>query len=175
MKTNGEKDADFELPSIFIERSFGVDNPFSMTVGVDYVPMVEDVATLGGGDGTDAKVKAGNLITAYIQPTVNVNDVVSVYGKLGYATADLEIRDITRQATTGGDTASTDTKADKNLEGPMYGLGVQVTKSIGILDFIRLEGTRSDFNEVKHTNSNGKVVTAEAEMDLITLSIGKSF
>ena len=174
-KKNNEQDADFELPSIFLERSFGLANAFSMTVGVDYVPMVEDVATLGGGDGTDAKVKAGNLITAYLQPTFSVNDDVSVYGKLGYASADLEIRDITRQATTGGDTAGTDTKADKTLEGPIFGLGVQVNNSIGVIDFIRVEATRTNFDEIQHTNSNNKVLKADAEMDLITLSIGKSF
>ena len=175
--TNKEKDASFELPSLFVEKAFDMNSGLSMVLGLDFVPMTEDVATLGGGTGTDAKVKAGNLITAYIQPTFAVNETVSVYGKLGFAQGDLEINSITRQATDSqsNDTASTDVDADKDLEGPVYGLGVQVSRDIGVFNFIRLEATRTDFDEIKHTNSNGKVLTADAEMDLITLSIGKSF
>ena len=177
--TQKERDADFELPSIFVERQIEMDNGMSMVLGLDLVPLTEDVATLGGGNGTDAKVKAGNLITAYIQPTFSVNENVSVYGKLGYASGDLEINDITRQATaseqTAGDTASTDKSSDKTLEGPVYGLGIQINKDMGVLSFIRLEATHTDFDEIKYTNSNGKVLTADAEMDLVTLTVGKSF
>ena len=175
---NKEKDASFELPSIFIERAIDTNSGLSMVLGLDFVPLTADVATLGGGDGTDAKVKAGNLITAYIQPTYSVNETVSVYGKLGYAQGDLEINNITRQAGSASqtnDVQSTDKSADKSLEGPVYGLGVQVSKDIGVFNFIRLEATRTDFDQIKHTNSNGKKLTADAEMDLITLTIGKSF
>jgi len=175
--TNKEKDASFELPSIFVERAIDLNTGLTMVLGLDFVPLTSDVATLGGGNGTDAKVKAGNLITAYIQPTFSVNETVSVYGKLGYASGDLEINNITRQATAtqANDTASTDKSADKTLEGPVYGLGVQVSKDLGVFNFIRLEATKTDFDGIKHTNSNGKVLTADAEMDLITLTIGKSF
>ena len=118
---NKEKDASFELPSIFVERAIDMNSGLTMVLGLDFVPLTEDVATLGGGNGTDAKVKAGNLITAYIQPTFSVNETVSVYGKLGYAQGDLEINNITRQATATqtNDTASTDKSADKDLEGPV--------------------------------------------------------
>tara|TARA_B110000483_G_C17962014_1_gene452435 strand:- start:40 stop:735 length:696 start_codon:yes stop_codon:yes gene_type:complete len=176
--TNKEKDASFELPSIFVERQIEMDNGMNMVLGLDLVPLTEDVATLGGGNGTDANVSAGNLITAYIQPTFSVSETVSVYGKLGYASGDLEITNITRQAGSAsqtGDTQSTDVSADKTLEGPVYGLGVQINKDMGVFSFIRLEATHTDFDEIKHTNSNGKVLTADAEMDLVTLTIGKSF
>ena len=175
--TNKEKDASFELPSLFVEKAFDMNSGLSMVLGLDFVPMTEDVATLGGGTGTDAKVKAGNLITAYIQPTFAVNENISLYGKLGYAQGDLEINDITRQATATqtGDDASTDKSADKTLEGPVYGLGVQLNKDLGVFSFVRLEATRTDFDQISHTNSNGKKLTADAEMDLITLTVGKSF
>ena len=173
--TNNEKEASFDLPSVFIERQIDMTSALSIAVGLDFVPLSEDVATLGGGTGTDAKVKAGNLITAYIQPTFSLNETISVYGKIGYAQGDLEIDSISRQATTGGDSASTDATADKTLEGPVYGLGIQVNRDIGPLNFIRLEATRTDFDQIKHTNSNSKVLTADAEMDLVTLTIGKSF
>ena len=173
--TNASRDASFELPSMFVERSIDMNSGMIMTVGLDFVPLTENVATLGGGTGTDAAVKAGNLVTAYIQPTFSLNEMVSVYGKVGYAVGDLEVNNITRQATTGGDAASTDASADKTLQGPVYGLGVQVNRDLGVLSFVRLEATKTDFDQVTHTNSNGKVLTADAEMELVTLTIGKSF
>ena len=172
--TQKERDASFEIPSIFVEKQFETNSMLNIAVGLDFVPLTEDVATLGGGDGTDAKVKAGNLITAYIQPSISVSENISVFGKIGYAQGDLEITDITRQATTAG-TASTDNGADKSLDGPVFGLGVQMNKDVGVFNFVRLEATRTDFDQVKHTNSNGKNLTADAEMDLITLTIGKNF
>ena len=172
-----EKDASFELPSIFIERQIDMNSSLSMVIGLDFVPLTEDVATLGGGNGTDAKVKAGNLITAYIQPTFSVTESISVFGRLGYAQGDLEINNITRQATAtqANDAASTDKSADKQLDGPVYGLGVQMNKDMGVFSFIRLEASKTEFDRVSHKNSNGKLLTANAEMDLVTLTIGKSF
>lgn len=172
--TQKERDASFEMPSIFIEKQFETGSMFDIAFGLDFVPLTEDVATLGGGDGTDAKIKAGNLITAYIQPSISVTEDISVFGKIGYAQGDLDINDITRQATTAG-TASTELKADKKLKGPVLGLGVQFNKDIGPISFVRLEATRTDFDQINHTNSNGKVLKADAEMDLVSLTIGKSF
>ena len=172
--TQKEREASFEMPSIFVERQFETNSMLNIAVGLDFVPLTEDVATLGGGDGTDAKVKAGNLITAYIQPSISVSENISVFGKIGYAQGDLEITDITRQATTAG-TAATDLTASKSLKGPVLGLGVQFNKDMGPFSFVRLEATRTDFDQVKHTNSNGKVLKADAEMDLVTFTIGKNF
>ena len=172
--TQNERDATFEIPSVFVEKQMEVTSGLNIALGLDFVPLTEDVATLSGGDGTDGKIKAGNLMTAYIQPSFSVSENISIFGKVGYASGDLEITDITRQATTAG-TAATDTSADKTLEGPVYGLGIQVNADIGAFSFIRLEGTHTDFDQVTHTNSNGKVLKADAEMDLISLTIGKSF
>jgi hypothetical protein len=114
------------------------------------------------------------LFTAYLQPTIIVNDNISVFGKVGFASGDLEITEISRQATTAG-TASTDVAQDKSLEGTVYGIGAQMNRATGPFDFIRLEVTQTDFDKISHTNSNSKKLTADAEMQLITLSIGKSF
>ena len=172
--TQAERDANFEMGSIFVERQIETSDKFNITIGLDYVPMTASVASLTGGDGFDAKVSAGNLFTAYVQPTINLNDTISVFGKVGFASGDLEITDISRQATTAG-TASTDVAQDKKLEGTVYGIGAQMNKATGPFDFIRLEYTQTDFDKISHTNSNSKVLTADAEMQLITLSIGKSF
>jgi hypothetical protein len=170
--TQKERDADFILPSIFIEKQMDLESGLSIAVGLDFVPLTEEVDTFGGATG--AKISAGNLFTAYLQPSFSVNENVSVFGKVGYAQGDLEINDLKRQATTAG-TASTDKSGDQELEGPVYGLGIQMNNDMGVFNFIRLEATRTDFDRVSHTNSNGKVLTADAEMDLITLTIGKSF
>jgi hypothetical protein len=172
--TQAEKDANFEMGSIFVERQIDTSGKFSITVGLDYVPMTASVAKLDGGDGFDAQVSAGNLFTAYLQPTITVNDDVSIFGKVGFAHGDLEIDDISRQATTAG-TASTDSAQDKTLEGMVYGIGIQVNKAIGPFEFVRLESTKTDFDGIRHRNSNSKLITADAEMELISLSFGKSF
>jgi hypothetical protein len=170
-----ERNADFLMPSLFIERQVEIDTDISVSLGLDFVPISAAVATLNDQKATDAKIKAGNLITAYIQPTFSVNEMVSVYGKVGYSSGDLDITDINRQATTGGDTASTDVDVKRTLEGPVYGIGAQYSKAGGIFSFVRLEATRTDFDAINYTNSNGKIIKADAKMDLITLSIGKSF
>ena len=109
-------------------------------------------------------------MTAYIQPMFDAG-AMTLYLKAGYSSADVDITNISRQATTAG-TASTDSDQSKTLEGVMYGAGAQADVGNG---FIRLEGTVTDFDEISHTNSNGKVVKADSELTRITLSFGKSF
>ena len=171
-----EKDASFEMASIFVERQIETTDKFNITLGLDFVPITADIAKLDGGDGFDASVAAGNLLTAYVQPTFNVSDTISVFGKVGFARGDLEISEISRQATaTGNGTPSTDVDPSKSLEGMVYGIGAQMNRSFGAFDFVRLEATQTDFDTITHTNSNSKRLTADAEMELISLSIGKSF
>jgi hypothetical protein len=169
------KNSDFALPSIFIERSIDLNSDVSVSLGLDYVPLTAEVSAINSGTGVDADIKAGNLVTAYIQPSYLVQENVRVFGKIGYAQGDLKVDNITRTANLDGETAPTDTGADKTLEGPVYGVGIQVNRDGGVFNFIRLEATHTDFDKVTHTNSNGKVLTADAEMDLVTLTIGKSF
>ena len=143
-------DADFNMASFFIERSIDA-GALSMSVGLDVIPMSAEVDKLDGGDGFDATVSVENVITAYIQPTFG-----NVFVKAGYTMGDVDITDVSRQATNAG-TASTDGDQSKDLEGFMYGAGIQVDLDAG---FVRLEGTFTDFDEISHTNSNGKVVKA---------------
>ena len=168
---NAAGNADFELASFFIERG-GLDiNGIGFSIGLDVIPFSAEVDKLGGGDGTDATVKVADVYTVYIQPTFNAANDMSVFLKAGYTQGDVEISDITRQATTAG-TASTDGTTSKSLEGFMVGLGVQKNMDMG---FLRLEATVTDFDEISHTNSNSKVVKADADMSMISLSVGKTF
>ena len=163
-------EADFELASIFIEREIEA-GPANLVIGLDAIPFTAEVDKLGGGDGFDATVEIGNLLTAYIQPTFNASGHVSLFIKAGYSSADLDIVETSRQATATG-TAGTDGDTEKSLEGPMFGIGLQKAMDSG---FVRLEGTFTDFDEISHTNSNGKVLKADAEMTRISISLGRSF
>jgi len=164
--------ADFELASIFIEKATGLEfNGVNFSIGLDVIPFSAEVDKLGGGDGTDATVKVADVFTVYIQPTFNAANDTSVFLKAGYTQGDVDITDISRQATQAG-TASTDGNTSKSLEGFMIGLGVQRNLDMG---FLRLEATMTEFDEISHTNSNGKVVKADADMNMISLSIGKTF
>jgi len=170
---NASGNADFMVASLFAEKDVELGG-MSMSIGIDVIPFTTEVEKLGGSDGFDATVEVGNLITAYIQPTFDLGDM-SVFAKVGYSQADLDITNISRQATTAG-TASTDGNTGKDLEGMMFGAGIQkAVQHMGGDGFVRLEATVTDFDEITHTNSNGKVVKADAEMTMISLSIGKTF
>ena len=175
--TEASRSSDFTLPSIFVERQFDLaqymDTEASVSFGLDFVPLTANLTAKNSGTGVDADIKAGNLITAYIQPTFSVNEDVSVFAKIGYAQGDLEVSNVTRATNTDGETAPTDTKADLTLEGPVYGVGAQLNNEGGV--FFRLEATVTDFDTVSYTNSNAKKLTADAELEAITLTVGKSF
>ena len=170
---NSSGNADFMVASLFAEKDIELGG-MSMSIGLDVIPFTTEIDKLGGSDGFDATVEVGNLITAYIQPTFDLGDM-SVFAKVGYSQADLDITNISRQATTAG-TASTDGNTGKDLEGMMFGAGIQkAVQHMGGDGFVRLEATVTDFDEITHTNSNGKVVKADAELTMISLSIGKTF
>ena len=178
--TQKERDASFELASIFAEKMLSV-GAIDMAVGLELVPLTAEVAVIGGGTGFDATVEVGNLRTAYIQPMMTTDGGVSLYLKAGYAQADLDIGNVSRQATatavsTGAasDAASTDTNFDQELEGPMYGLGMQVSTD-SIVDAIRIEATRHDFDEISFINSNNKKLKADSTMDTVSIALVKSF
>ncbi|MDA7694964.1 porin family protein [Candidatus Pelagibacter sp.] len=168
-----EKDGSATLASIFVERQFETQKDgLSISLGLDFIPMTGEIAKLDGGNGTDAKVEAGKLLTLYVQPTFLINDKVSLYAKAGYAQGDLDITEVTRQATTAG-TASTDTDQSKDLKGTVLGFGAQIAMNNDM--FIRFDASRTDFDTINHTNSNTKKLTADAEMDRVSFVIGKSF
>ena len=166
---NASGNADFEMASFFIEQEVAAGG-LNIALGLDAVPMTAEVDKLGGGDGFDATVEIGNLMTAYIQPMFDAGNV-TLFLKAGLSSADVDITNVSRQATTAG-TASTDGDQSKTLDGTMYGAGAQISTGSG---FVRLEGTITDFDEISHTNSNSKVVKADSELTRITISFGKSF
>ena len=145
---NASGNADFEMASFFIEQEVAAGG-LNIALGLDAVPMTAEVDKLGGGDGFDATVEIGNLMTAYIQPMFDAGNV-TLFLKAGLSSADVDITNVSRQATTAG-TASTDGDQSKSLDGTMYGAGAQISTGSS---FIRLEGTITDFDEISHTNSD---------------------
>ena len=165
-------DADFPFASAFIERDFALTN-FNIALGLDYIPLEAEVETIGGGTGFDAKVEVKNQFTVYIQPSKKLDNGITIFGKLGYSQADLKISQTARQASTDSDAAGTDTGASRDLEGPMFGLGVE--KEFANKAFVRFEVSYTDYDEISYTNSNGKILKASAELTAAHLSIGKKF
>lgn len=170
-----EREADFQVGSLFAEKALDVAD-FDLSVGLEVIPATTEVAVIGGGTGFDATVSVGNLVTAYIQPMLVSNGNATLYLKAGYAMADLEITNISRQATASAttDSASTDGNTSKSLEGPMIGIGVQIAVD-NFVDSIRLEATHHDFDEISHINSNSKTLKADASMDSLSIGFVKSF
>tara|TARA_B100001121_G_C18564190_1_gene561835 strand:- start:112 stop:789 length:678 start_codon:yes stop_codon:yes gene_type:complete len=178
--TQKEREADFEIASVFAEKGLDL-GIVDLSLGVEIIPFEREVAVLGGGTGFDATISVGNLVSAYIQPMLLSNGDATLYIKAGYATADLEIDKISRQATatavsTGAasDSASTDGAQTRDLEGPLYGIGVQIAMD-NFVDSIRIEATRHDFDKITYTNSNSKKLTADAAMDSLSIGLVKSF
>ena len=172
-KLNSSGNAKFPFASIFLEREKEFSN-LNVALGLDFIPLTAEIDKLGGGDGTDATVEVGNQITLYVQPSKELSNGLKVFGKLGYSRMTLDIKDITRQATSAG-TASTDTTTSKDLDGVTVGLGIEKSVSVGPFDFIRLEASYNDYESISHTNSNSKKLTADADLTAINLSIGKKF
>ena len=170
-----ERSANFEVASLFAEKSFEA-GIVDLALGLEVIPATAEVAVLGGSTGFNATISVGNLVTAYIQPMLYSAGDASLYVKAGYATADLEISNISRQATASetGDSASTDAAQTRDLEGPMYGVGVQIEMD-NFVDSIRIEATRHDFDQITYTNSNNKKLTAESDMDSYSIALVKSF
>jgi hypothetical protein len=173
--TQAEREADFEVASLFAEKSLDL-GVMELALGVEIIPFEAEVAVIGGGSGFDATVSVGNLVSAYIQPMLLSNGDATLYIKAGYATADLDISKISRQATRSEttDSASTDAAQTRDLEGPMYGIGVQIAMD-SFVDSIRVEATRHDFDTITYVNSNSKKLTADAAMDSLSIGLVKSF
>jgi len=166
---NSSGSMNLALGSVFVEREVELSN-MNLAFGIDLMPMTASTS-LDGGSGTDAKVEVGNQVTAYIQPSKTLANDAAVFVKVGYSSADVDVSNITRQATTAG-TASTDASASKSLKGPMIGLGFQKNQEAS---FVRLEVTYTDYDSISYTNSNSKVLTADAELTAINFSFGKKF
>lgn len=168
---NSTGNAQFPFGSIFVERELAL-SAMNLSIGIDYIPIKSEVDTITGGTGTDAKISLKNHYTLYLQPGKKLDNGITVFAKVGYSHGDLVISDVRRQTSTAN-TASTDSGSTKNLEGYTYGIGFEKTFDSGLS--ARLSLTRSEYDEISHTTSNGKVLKASADVNAINLSVVKKF
>ena len=177
-KAKKSGDANFPFASIFAEYNVVIDKSWSMILGLDYIPISTEIEDTSKADtnlgaagasttGTKkAKLELENHATFYLQPTYSLGDGLSVFGKVGYSHADLQV------TSSNTSTSSTLNKKD-DLEGYLVGFGVQ--KNIDKNTFVRFEANYTDYDTVTYTDTNSTKFTAEPELYSAKISIGKSF
>tara|TARA_B110000238_G_C16001319_1_gene384587 strand:- start:88 stop:711 length:624 start_codon:yes stop_codon:yes gene_type:complete len=160
---SASKDSDFG--AIFAEINI-MESPIS--VGIEYVPIDADISL----DGHQANVSANvsDYTTLYALAMKELTNF-SVYGKLGYSQADVGKVKV-------NDTATTYVSQSGDLEGMMYGLGIQSQElPFGIV--ARAEYTYTEFNDISvTTTSKGATAvkkTADGDLTTMTISLAKSF
>ena len=155
-----------EYGAIFAEANLA-DTPISL--GIELVPM-EGVIDTKDDTGTDSQVTVSDLITLYVLAAKEM-DFGSIYGKLGYATADLS-------AVSNYGLALSN--ASKEAKGPMVGIGAQFDVPTPIVNTIRLEATHTMFDELKISSTDGDGGgtanrTGEADLTTFSISLARSF
>ena len=166
------RDASFTYGSVFVEREMER-NGFNFSLGLDYIPVSAEVATLKGNNTTNAKIEVSNAFTLYVQPKKVLANGIGIFAKIGYTRADLDVKNITTAAGASYNSSNTVTSASDTLEGPMFGLGVEKNLANGA--FVRLEASYTNFDKVSGTSSNGTKISADSDLTSASLSIGKKF
>lgn len=157
---------DSEYGAIFGEINLA-DSPVS--AGIEIVPL-EGVIDTEDDTTTDTQVTVQDLVTLYLLASKETG-FGSVYGKIGYSTADLSA------VSNYGHTLSD--MSDK-LEGAMVGVGVQLDSPLPIFNVVRLEGTYTQFEDLKVTSTDGvsgevHKRTGEANLTTVSISLARSF
>ena len=186
VKKNQSGDAEFPFASIFVEYNKTMSKEWDVAFGLDYIPFSTEIDDRSGADtggdltGVDgdllrnpsvagtksATLELKNHATVYIQPSYNLGNGLSLFGKVGYSHADLKIT--SRNTATGSNLNKED-----DLEGYLVGIGVQ--KNIDKTMFVRFEANYTDYDTVTYTNTRGTVFAADPELWTAKISVGKSF
>jgi hypothetical protein len=160
---SGSKDNEFG--AIFAEINVK-ESPIS--VGLEYVPFDADISL--NGKSANVSVNVGDYTTIYALAMKELSNA-SVYVKVGYSMADIG-------TVKPNDAATTINSNSSELEGLMYGVGLQ-TQELPFGLVARGEFTYTEFDEVSvKTTSNGTTSatkTADGELTTLTLSLAKSF
>jgi hypothetical protein len=161
------KSKDSEYGAIFAE----IEIPnLPVSIGLEYIPYT---ATVGvDGNASDSHLELSDHTTLYLLAAKEVANGASVYGKVGYAMADI-----------GGVKANYATTTvnshDDSLEGLMAGIGFETAEFSPAALVARFEATYTEYDEVKvNTTSNGSVAVdkkADANLTTFSISIGKKF
>ena len=155
-----------EFGAIFAEANLA-DTPVSL--GIELVPM-EGIIDTKSSTGTDSQVTVSDLITVYVLAAKEM-DFGSIYGKLGYATVDLNPK------ANYGQTLS---DFSDSADGPMIGIGAQFDVPTPIINTVRLEATYTEFGDLKISSKDEdggatESRTGEADLTTISISLARSF
>ena len=172
---------DIGYGSIFLEFTNENVGPGSLTFGIDVIPGSAEFdsrstsqqsckakaagacpQTTGTNSGT---VDVDNHITLYLQPGITTSNGLTLFGTVGYVTANVEadVKSI----------SSTNKTEDLSLDGVKLGVGIK--KTFGNNAFVKLEYAQTDYDEISVTTENSTKVTADIDNTALALSIGKSF
>ena len=161
------KSEDSEYGAIFAE----IEIPNSpVSIGLEYIPFTATVSI--DGNSSDSHLELSDHTTLYLLAAKELANGASVYGKLGYAMADI-----------GGVKNNYDTTVvnshDDSLEGPMAGIGLETAEFSPAALVARFEATYTEYDEVKvNTTSNGSASVnkkADANLTTFSISLGKKF
>ncbi len=180
---SGSGNAKFPFASIFAEYNMLANKDWDVAFGLDFIPYKAEIedrsavdadnlsTTVSGTASTTNQTKSVTLkmknhATIYVQPTYKLGQGLAVFGKLGYAHADLNV-----SGTNNATITTIDQKDD--LAGPVIGIGLQ--NDINKDTFVRFEANYTDYKSVSYTNSTGTVTTANPELWAAKISIAKRF
>ena len=160
---SGSKDNEFG--AIFAEINIK-ESPIS--VGLEYVPFDADISL--NGDNANVSANVSDYTTLYALAMHELSNF-SVYAKLGYSQADIG-------TIKNDDTTTTVNSKSGELEGMMYGAGIQ-SKELPFGLVARAEYTFTEFDDISvTTTSNGSAAvkkTADGDLTTLTISLAKSF
>ena len=167
-----------EYLSIFGEARFNVKDRLGLTLGLSVLPgdaefVTEskpdtDLTSEAGGTNTGTSTVKGNVsghATLYIQPTVRVTDMFTVYLTAGVSRMDVEANAVL--------VTSTDFVKSVKSNGTHFGGGVMAEMGNGF--FIKLEGLASDYDDVSYTTSDATTAKAELDSESVSFLLGKAF
>jgi opacity protein-like surface antigen len=167
-----------ESASIFGEVRFTLIDRLGLTVGLSMIPGSaqfvseskpdQDLTSTAGGTNLGTSTVTGtvsNLGALYLQPTVRLTDVFSVYLTAGITTMDVEAK--------ANLVTSTDFTSTVSVDGTRLGVGVMAENAEGF--FIKLEGNTQDYDDVTFTTSDSTVAKADIDEENVSVLIGKAF
>lgn len=172
---NQTKAVDNAYGAVFAEYSLGEFGPMStpFSVGIEYIPFTATV-DIDGQSKTDSHLELSDHTTLYVLASKELENGASVYGKLGYAMADIS------NVKANYDNITT-SSPDDTLEGPMIGLGLQSSmfSKFGLISRIEATHTMYDDVSVKRTDSDDSSTETKTATDTtlttISFSIAKQF
>ena len=167
-----------EYPSIFGEVRFNLVDRLGVTLGASMIPgsaefvsetkQDSDLSDKTTGTTVGTSKITGNIsgfAKIYIQPTVRITDMFSVYLTAGMSTMDVDAD--------ASLVTSTDFKKSATSDGTHIGAGIMAEGPNGF--FLKLEGNASDYDSVTFTTSDSTTAKASLDEESVSLLLGKAF